>query len=192
MIGEKATLASQKCVAEISAKRIFPTLQIAASLRDASQVAALAGVDVFTMPVKVADSARRQLDGMWESKREYACETTLGDGIDPKQVRIEKLWEISDNERALAESLDSDEPHSAIDFAERCYSFGIEDLFPRVTQNEIWVLSREGKIPKHDTWKAKVEREELAIDSILNLAALESFSADQKALDDRIRGLIQA
>ena len=37
-------------------------------MRSPSQVRDLAGVDVFTIPVKVAEGAKKELDGAWESR----------------------------------------------------------------------------------------------------------------------------
>ena len=52
--GEKAVISSQNWVTGISAENPWQTKQIAASLRHHTQLELLAGVDVFTMPPKVA------------------------------------------------------------------------------------------------------------------------------------------
>jgi transaldolase len=190
MVGEKATLASQKAVAEVSKNHPEPTRQIAASMREPRQVADLAGVQVLTMPVTVADEVKQQLDGTFRSRRGDNYPVTLREGVDGGNVRLEKLWEISDEERKLAASLEADVPASVQDLTERCYSFEIEDLFPRFMSNDISVISLQGKIPTHETWEPRIARGEIALDSLLNLAALQSFATDQRALDDRIRRLI--
>ncbi|MBN1835902.1 MAG: hypothetical protein JW820_08625 [Spirochaetales bacterium] len=51
MVGEKATLASQRAVRRVSESSRRRTHQIAASTRSGEQVRDLAGVDVMTMPV---------------------------------------------------------------------------------------------------------------------------------------------
>ena len=38
-------------------------------------------------------------------------------------------------------------------------------------------------------WAARIRAGELAIDTLLNLAGLAAFAADQKALDDRVRSM---
>jgi hypothetical protein len=48
-------------------------------------------------------------------------------------------------------------------------------------------IAADGKIPKHEAWAARIAKGELAIDTMLNLAGLASFVADQAALDARIR-----
>ena len=51
-------------------------------------------------------------------------------------------------------------------------------------------IAREGKIPKHASWAQRIAAGDTAADTLLNLAGLASFAADQKALDDRVRGLV--
>lgn len=68
LVGEKAVLASQRVVKELSQNNREPTLQIAASLRTADQLPYLAGIDVFTIPVNVAAAAKQELSGEWKSK----------------------------------------------------------------------------------------------------------------------------
>ena len=65
--GEKAVIASQKWVTELSAKNPWRTKLIAASLRNHNQLELLAGTDVFTMPPKVAASGRQSLSGKFSS-----------------------------------------------------------------------------------------------------------------------------
>ena len=47
----------------------------------------------------------------------------------------------------------------------------------------------DGKIPKHSAWSGRIAEGDQAIDTLLNLAGLASFTQDQAALDDRIRRL---
>jgi transaldolase len=53
-IGEKATLATQRMLVELRDARRTRSLLIGASVREGAQVAALAGLDVLTMPPKAA------------------------------------------------------------------------------------------------------------------------------------------
>jgi transaldolase len=48
-------------------------------------------------------------------------------------------------------------------------------------------IASDGKIPRHAAWAARIAAGELAIDSVLNAAAFQSFTADQAQLDERIR-----
>lgn len=186
-VGERATIASQKGIREVSGARREPTLQIAASLRDSSQVAALAGVDVFTIPTKVAAASVKELNGQWQNHVATDYPVTIAD----KSARSETLWDISAADRRLAESVQQDVPATPKALIERAYACGCGDLFPRLSQKDVATLAADGKIPKHAKWAKRVARGDLAIDTLLNLAGLLSFTADQAALDARIRKMMQ-
>lgn len=189
-VGEKATLSSQRFVKELSHRAAEPTRQIAASMRGPSQVADLAGLDVYTMPLKVAETARKSLDGKWRSRVSDDPEASIASGIDPKDVRWETLWDVSPAERELSESLRLKVPSSGEELVQRAEEGGVRDLFPRLSAEDLAQISSDGKIPKHARWRERVQKGELAIDTLLNLAGLASFTQDQTALDDRIRRLI--
>ncbi len=190
MVGERATLASQREVAEISRRSGRKTLQIAASFRDARQVESLAGVDVMTIPVGTVSDARARLSGTWESRvgREYPVQ--LAPGVDAKALRLFTAWEVSDRDKELGSSLDARPPRTAEELRARAASLGVGDLFPQLSPVDLARIARDGKIPKYTAWASRIASGELAVDSLLNLAGLASFTADQKALDDRVRGLI--
>jgi transaldolase len=190
LVGELATIASQRAVKELSRGRKEPTLQIAASMRDAKQVADLAGVDVFTMPPKVAEAARKELDGKWRSRLGEDYEPVLGAGVDPKDVRWETCWAIGEPEKKLLEKLDASPPKTGEELVRVAEDAGARDLFPRLSKDDRERIAKDGKVPKHEAWRSRVRSGELAMDTLLNLAGLASFAADQKALDDRIRRLI--
>jgi hypothetical protein len=44
----------------------------------------------------------------------------------------------------------------------------------------------DGKIPRHQRWASRIAIGERAIDTLLNLAGLASFAANQAHLDERI------
>jgi transaldolase len=190
LVGERATLASQREVKEISAHTGRQTLQIAASFRDPHQVEAVAGVDVLTIPVGTAAEARAQLSGSWESRigREYPVR--LAPGVDARALRLEVAWEVTGPERDLARSLAAQPPRTAEELRARAADVGIRDLFPTMSEDERLRVASDGKIPRLPAWAARIANGDLAVDSLLNLAGLESFRADQKAMDDRVSGLI--
>ena len=64
------------------------------------------------------------------------------------------------------------------------------DMFPYLSDNDLKYISDDGKIPKHDRWAQRIKAEELAIDTLLNLAGLASFTSDQAQLDSRIERII--
>ena len=190
LVGEKAVLASQRVVHNLSQDNREPTLQIAASLREAAQLPYLAGIDVFTMPVNVAADAKGELSGKWESSIENEYTVHLNDSISGSDLRIDTLWEISESDRQLTDSLTADVPQTADEIVNRAHDLGAGDLFPKLSDEELAQITDDGKIPKHEIWGDRIKSGELAIDTLLNLAGLASFESDQKELDDRIEKLI--
>src|SRR5512133_1610979 len=65
--GEMAAIASQNWVTKLSSENPWPTKQIAASLRSHLQIERLAGIDVFTMPPKIAIAGHEKLSGKFTS-----------------------------------------------------------------------------------------------------------------------------
>ena len=190
LVGEKAVLASQRAVKNLSQDNQEPTLQIAASLRTADQLPYLAGIDVFTMPVNVAAAAKQELSGEWESSIGNDYTVHVNDGTNDSDLRIDTLWEISESDRQLTDSLVADVPQTAEAVVDRAHEIGAGDLFPKLSEEELAQIADDGKIPKHDIWGDRIKSGELAIDTLLNLAGLASFESDQQELDDRIEKLI--
>ena len=110
-VGERAALASQAAVA--SARDSLPEgiRQIAASMRGGRQVASLAGMDVFTMPTKVAREARDKLEPPLQSMRDAEYPVSLYAGVDPNAVRLEQLWSVRAEEVQLASALGKRPPN---------------------------------------------------------------------------------
>ncbi len=190
MVGEKATLASQAAVSRISKESRKITRQIAASMRGGSQVRDLAGVDVMTIPTATAREAREKLDGKWRSRLGENYGVSLAAGVDEKNSGLSALWNITEREEKLATSLSDRVPGSAEELADRARETGLGGLFPRLSAEDAAFLGSDGKIPKQSRWASRIARGELAVDALLTIAGLKSFTADQAALDDRIRRLI--
>ncbi|MGQ9616402.1 MAG: transaldolase family protein [Spirochaetota bacterium] len=190
MVGEKATLASQRWVSNLSKEKGRITKQIAASMRQASQLRDLAGVDVFTMPVKVTESAKKELSGEWKSQLDSEYEVMLYDGVKDEVVRLSKLWDITEKEKLYARELEVNPPSSGGKLIEMAHDSGIHDLFPRLNEEESGYIASDGKIPLHKRWESRIKKGEAAIDSLLNLAGLASFAESQRELDERIEKLI--
>ncbi|WP_253154443.1 transaldolase family protein [Stieleria tagensis] len=189
LVGEQTTLESQREVAVFA--RGLPqsdTKQIAASLRDAKQLPLLAGVDVITMPPKVAKQARETLQQTWVSRRKVdypeALETT---DADSDTNSLEKLWTVSKQERNLAQKIILNPPSTASELVDAAQTHEIDDLFPQLSEPERNRIAADGKIPKHDRWRDKFANGTIAIDSLMTLAALAHFAADQAKLDARVR-----
>ncbi|MFV0268931.1 MAG: transaldolase family protein, partial [Draconibacterium sp.] len=186
--GERTVLSTQKIVKEISGSNPVPTQLIAASLRGYSQLDALAGTDVFTMPTKVAADGKIHLDGKFTSKVNEVYPVDLTEYA--AKYSPEKLWDISEGELTLARDLDRDCPKDGNELIDRVHRAGCSDMFPYLSEKDLGFIASDGKIPRHERWASRIESGELAIDTLLNLAGLASFTADQKELDDRIRRII--
>lgn len=193
LAGEKATLASQAGVDQVNGELRSrpPVRQIAASLRSADQAPALAGVDVFTMPLKVAEGVLASPPPAgWRSRKGENYQPEIDVQGAAREARSQLLWEIDDSLKKLAKSLDEKPPKTPADLVQRTREAGIQNLFPEFSRADAAALAADGKIPKHAAWKERIARGELAIDTLLNAAGYHSFAKDQQALDDRIRGLL--
>jgi transaldolase len=192
--GEKATLASQRGLRRLKKEQGLTVRQIAASMRSGQQCADLVGLDTFTMPTA---AAKQYL----ESKPAPASivDRTKDDppvawaaGADVAGERLDCFWAIGKEFEAAAAACAKLDPKkaTAADVVTTLKQHGAGDLFPSFDAAESQRLAKEGKIPVHATWKARVKAGTASWDGILTAAALASFTQDQDALDDRIRGLI--
>jgi len=191
LVGERATLASQHEVNTFS--RGLPTTetrQIAASLRDAKQLPYLAGVDVITMPTKVAKQAAEELDQTWQSSLNEDYSTSLHPDIDPDSVRLDKLWEVTKQERNLVQKLILHPPATAEKLVETAREHEVNDLFPQWSKEDREAIAEDGKVPQHRRWRDRIRSGEVAIDSLMTEAGLASFAASQAELDDQIRSTL--
>ncbi len=191
LIGEKSTLASQRVISESSKNNPEPTKQIAASIRDASQIPSLAGVDVFTIPTKVAKETEANYNTTFVSNRDKDYTIHLYDNIDPTTVKIEKLWNYSEIEHNFAHQLDKNPPETADEFVNRANKAGLQDLFPTLSSEEWEKIAEDGKVPVYERWKNQIAENKISLDALLNASGLASFAADQAALDNRIQSLIK-
>uniref|UniRef100_UPI003216AD11 transaldolase family protein n=1 Tax=uncultured Draconibacterium sp. TaxID=1573823 RepID=UPI003216AD11 len=186
--GERTVISTQKYVTELTKGNEVPTKLIAASLRNYPQLDALAGTDVFTMPTKVAADGKENMDGSFVSKLDRVYPVDLTE--EALKYYPEKLWDVTGNELDLAKSLDENCPKDGSELIERCHATGCGDLFPYLSDKDLAFIRSDGKIPKHERWAERIENGELAIDTLLNLAGLASFTADQEELDARIKRII--
>lgn len=188
LAGERTTIESQKIVKKYGAGY---TRQIAASIRSADQLELLAGVDVHTIPTAVAKNAVKSLSGRFSAKTNSEYHVTLNENVPMGSVKAEKLWDISDYELKLAMDLNNNLPASGNELVERASKYGCIDMFPVLSKDESTAISSDGKIPVHAKWADSIAKGNIAIDTLLNLAGLASFTADQTELDKRIEGIIK-
>jgi len=189
-VGEKATLASQRVIRQLREKGLTTSRQIGASFREGSQVRDLAGIDVMTIPPKVAAQFLQMQLGPDEIVDRTAADYRLGvqESVDREAIRLNTLWDVGGElvrclDALEKEDLDSFTPDDLIDFFSQ---HGCGDIFVRWTNSQIETSAREGKIPKLDHWKEALESKAIGLDSLMNLAGLNSFAADQKEMDDRV------
>jgi transaldolase len=65
-------------------------------------------------------------------------------------------------------------------------------MFPRMSSEDNKRIAAETKIPVLSSWRERIISGELAPDTLLTLAGIASFTADQRQLDDRIWGIIES
>jgi transaldolase len=193
-VGEKATQASQEAVTALRGEGAAHTLQIAASMRSGAQVWSLAGVDVMTIPLQVAQEYRDSKQAA-VSRRGPAAATIEPevDGAARKALHLDRLWDVPPKfrtavDRLLAEDLDRMTPAGLSAFM---HQQGCGDVFPEFDADDLAAIRADGKIPSLERWRERLESGHVGVDALINAAGLESFALDQKALDDRVRGLIE-
>lgn len=186
--GERTVLSTQNWVTELTKNNDEPTKLIAASLRSYEQLNDLAGVDVFTMPTNVAADGKSNLSGEFKPKTNETYPVDLTE--DAQKYFPEKLWEVTEKEVALAQSLCNECPANGNELIDRVHAAGCGDMFPYLSDEDLKRIQADGKIPDHNFWSTRIETEEVGIDTLLNLAGLFSFTADQEELDARIERII--
>jgi transaldolase len=187
--GEMAVIASQNWVTGLSAENPWQTKLIAASLRNHNQLELLAGTDVFTIPPKVAASGRKELSGNFTSHTHENYDVSMFDSA--RDAHLEKLWEVDNKILKLSERLAANLPSRGSDLVHIAHEEGCEDMFPVLTKEERGFIATDGKIPVHSRWESKIREGKIAPDTLLTLAGLASFTADQQMLDQRIRSIIE-
>ncbi|MFN8240577.1 MAG: transaldolase family protein [Bacteroidales bacterium] len=185
--GEMAVLSSQKWVSELSTRNPWVTRLIAASLRNHEQLELLAGTDVYTIPPKVAASGRKTLEGNFVNNRTREYPVSIFPGA--SGTGIEKFWSVDDKVLRAAASLSEKVPADADELTDRMRNAGLPDMFPVLDDNEIRNIAGDGKIPVFSRWEKRLRDGSIGPDTLLTLAGLASFTADQAMLDNRIRDI---
>jgi transaldolase len=186
--GERAVISSQNWATALSAKNPWQTKQIAASLRNYNQLELLAGTDVYTMPPKVAAAGRKSLSGKFSSRLHENYDINLYSSAE--DAHIDKFWNVDDKVLNLAERFSAKLPSSGAELLRIAHDEGCEDMFPSLSKEEKAAIAQDGKIPVFSKWQQKIKDEKIAPDTLLTLAGLASFTADQAMLDQRILNII--
>lgn len=195
-VGEKATLASQAAVRELRQSRGLPTRQIGASFRTWQQCLNLAGIDVITAPPKVAGQLLEQrIDlSMIEDRTSRQYAPGIDPGVDSKKIRLDTLWDVGDDVVACMDELEGAglDALDADDLVDFFHDHHCRDVFVRWTPEQVARSAEEGKIPKLDHWAGTLADGSIGLDSLMNLAGLNSFRADQKKMDDHVGQILGA
>jgi len=186
--GEMAVLSSQKWVTELSGLNPWSTKLIAASLRNYEQLELLAGTDVYTMPPKVAAAGRAKLPGTFRSRLNETYKIDMNSSAEG--TGIEKFWTVDEKVLKLAGKLASKVPETGDELIARAHEEGCGDMFPIISKEEAGWLESDGKIPVYSRWEEQIRAGKTAPDTLLTLAGLASFTADQGMLDKRIKSII--
>jgi transaldolase len=192
-VGERATVASQEGLEALRQKGVAATRQIAASMRSGEQVWTLAGTDLMTMPLAVAEGYHSSSEAPPTSRGQKSTEFALGlDAAEGARLGFDRLWDIpADLQKAVdalvAAGLDTLSPEALVQTLRKN---GIVDFFPEYDDDDRNTFRADGKIPKLAHWRSRLVEHTVAIDSLMNMSGFYSFAADQKDLDDRIRGLL--
>lgn len=187
--GEMAVIASQNWVTALSSENPWQTKLIAASLRNHNQLELLAGTDVYTMPPKVASSGHKELSGKFTSRMHENYDVSIFEAA--KDSHVEKFWEVDSKVLKLSARLAAKVPATGSELIHIAHEEGCADMFPSLSKEEKGFLASDGKIPLHSRWEAKIKEGKIAPDTLLTLAGLASFTADQDMLDKRIRSIIE-
>ncbi len=194
-VGERATLASQQAILSLREGRGFDTRQIGASFRSWDQYMNLAGIDVITAPPKVARELRERKDQLPPLENQLGQNRAPGinDDVDPEEIGLDTLWYINEElvrcvDALGEEDLDSFDPEDLVSFFEER---GASDFLVRWSQEEIATSAREGKIPRLSNWAEALANRTIGLDSLMNLAGLNTFAADQKEMDDHVRDVLK-
>jgi len=194
-VGEKATLASQQAIRQLNQAGHSTSRQIGASFRAGRQVIDLAGIDVMTMPPKVAGEVlAMKLDPQQISdKTDMIYEPQLNEDVDQQAIRLDTLWQVSDNLKSCVDELEREnlDDFTANDLVNFFHEHGVKDLLVNWSESQIKTSAAEGKIPKLANWQRELAQKRIGLDSLINLAGLNSFAADQKAMDERVRQVLQ-
>jgi transaldolase len=187
--GEMAVIASQNWIKNLSEENPWPTRQIAASLRDHRQIESLAGINILTIPPKVAATGHNEIKRNLKPGINNNFEVNINES--GKDAQIDKFWKVDENVLNFSSKLCSKIPATGSEIVKLAQEMGCEDLFPLLTKEEKGYIASDGKIPVHSRWEKKIGEGKIAPDSLLNLAGLAAFTADQRMLDERIRNIIE-
>ncbi|MFW6389346.1 MAG: transaldolase family protein [Marinilabiliaceae bacterium] len=185
--GEKTVHHTQKCLQTLRKEYGAHTKLIAASIRDYQQLPALCGIDVLTIPPKVASGALENLKGPFSPMNDHDFHVVYEPGVSTSELQIDKLWNVDEIEKRVFRNLQDQLPRTGWELVDHFREEGMTDIFPLMTPMEEHFITEEGKIPRHERWSDFIAKGDTAIDTLLNLAGLAAFAKDQQELDNRVK-----
>ncbi len=190
-VGEKAVTASQRAVRAVPAGDGAVTKQIGASLRSGEQVRDLAGVDVLTIPPGAAEGflklrmrPERLEGGLKDFQPKWAS------GVKASEWGLNSLWRVPKGLEGTARDIAARHGLDPEKLLELLAGAGFGDILPRWSESQVEMAAADGKIPKLARWRELLRKGEIGLDALMNLHGLQSFAADQEAMDERIRTFI--
>ena len=188
-IGEKVTLATQRELLKLRKAKRSHSLLIAASMREGAQVPTLGGVDVYTMPPKVAAQYENNSVDEFSRQIEHDPNISFAEGITPEEFKAEALWDVSEPfKQAVDRLLEKDiETLTSEILCIHFTNLGFSDFLPNWSASDMSIVTTDGKIPVFQKWKEKLTLGQVGLDALMNLSAFCSFAKDQKSLDGRIQ-----
>jgi len=191
-VGEKATLATQRVLLGLRAAGRSPSRLIGASMREGRQVATLAGLDVYTMPPKVAEQYRQSPAAKITSEVAKDPAVMFARGVRLEDFNGATLWDVPQPFQDCVETLLKKNLNglSPADLQAHFAQAGFGDFLPRWSEEDLQTITADGKIPVFQKWKDKLVAGSLGLDALLNISGLCSFATDQKSFDDRVRSLL--
>lgn len=189
-IGEKTTRETQNLLYELRNQGKTKTKLIGASIRNGEQLAAVIGTDVLTMPTTAASEYMAQSPQKVKSQMSESSAINLNSGIILDDFNGQSLWEVSPTFQSCVDDLLKIEQLTAKSLQDHFSEAGLPDFLPNWSEEEQLTITQDGKIPVFNTWKEKLGKGTIALDALMNVSALHSFTTDQEKLDKRILSLI--
>jgi len=108
------------------------------------------------------------------------------------EIGIKALWEVDDRLRNFLSALEKEnlDAYSGDDLVAFAAQHGCADVLVEWTEEQVAVSRQEGKIPKITNWIEPLAEGRIGLDSVMNLAGLNSFAADQEAMDQHVLEVI--
>ena len=190
LVGERATLATQAAIRKLRDRLGTKTRLIAASMRSGEQIETLAGLDVYTMPLAVAEeflAGEPDVEALRDNTNQDR-QPTWAEGVDPAAEGLDDLWDVSPAFEAACLAL-AERPTSSLTpdtIVDALHEAGVGGVLPRVSEGDIQRITDAGKMPKRSQWIAELADRSVGLDALFTLAGLYSFAQDQAALDERI------